>query len=647
MTASTASSESSGSVEEPAGIETGPAPGGEASPGPGSPAESDAASPSLRAGWPLLWSYARPHRARIVLGVVLGLGATAVSLATPLVTKWVLDSLDGGVDLTRPAVLLLAVLLVGVAAGLAQEVVLGKLAERIVLDARVSLIRRFFRARMEQIQRFRTGELVTRVTSDTVLLRDAATSSVVQLVNGAVALVGTIVLMALLDAPLLLTTLCALAVIAGLLGAVLPRIGRAEKRAQDAVGDLGSSLEGGIRAIRTVKSSRAETREIARVSRMASESARHSIRSVWLSALAGTVAGGGIQLAIIVILGVGAWRVSLGDLEVSTLVAFLLYAFGIAEPVSHLVGSFTQLQSGLAAAARIRETDHLELEDLAARSDAGRAAGARGRGVGPGAGRHDVGPGAQRSGAAPVLALREVTAGYGTAGEPVLRDVALEIPRRGHTALIGPSGAGKTTVFSLLLRLIDPWGGALELDGVPYPRLSIEEVRSRIAYVEQETPVVPGTVRGNVLFRAVEASDAEAWAALDAVRLGQKVRALPGGLDAPVAQTDLSGGERQRLAVARALVRRPDVLLLDEATAQLDGATEAAIHRVIADAARTGSVVTIAHRLSTVVDADRIVVLDAGRIQDSGTHAELLDRNALYREFVAALRIRTDPVAGG
>lgn len=329
--------------------------------------EPSAPAVPLRAGLSLLVSYARPHLRILLVGVLLGLFATAVTLATPMAAKWVLDGLGTDRSLAGPVTILVALLLVGTLAGFVQSVLLGRLAEHIVLDARRSLIHRFFRARLEQIQRFKTGELVTRVTSDTVLLREAATSSVVQLINGAVSLVGTIVLMALLDLPLLATTLLALLIIGVMFGVLVPQIGKADKQAQDAIGGLGSTLEGGMRALRTVKSSRAEDREIDRVTGKAEESARYSIRSVWYSSPIWTVAGGGMQLAIIVILGLGAWRVSSGELAVSTLVAFLMYAFNIVDPITSLAGAFSSVQSGLAAAARIQETEHLALEDTDAR----------------------------------------------------------------------------------------------------------------------------------------------------------------------------------------------------------------------------------------------------------------------------------------
>lgn len=597
---------------------------------------------SLAAGTALIASYTRPHLPRVFLALLLGLIGTATLLATPLVTKWVLDSLESGLHLARPIALLLGLLVVGTVASLLQVAMLGKVAERIVFTARETLIQRFFRAKLEQIQAFRTGELVTRVTSDTVLLREAATTSLVGLVNGTVALAGTVVLMAVLDWALLGTTLVAIGVVGALFAVFIPQVGRADRRTQAAIGDIGGTLETGVRALRTVKASRAEDREIGRVVARARAAERHSVRSVWYSALSWSIADGGMQLAIIAVLGLGAGRVAGGTLAVSTLVAFLLYAFNIVTPISELASAIATLQSGLAAAWRIRETEHLTLEDTHARPH--------------------VSPATPAPQDAPVLALRGVTAHYRDAEEAAVADLTLEIPRTGHVALVGPSGAGKTTVFSLLLRFIQPASGQLELHGTPFAELSIDDVRSRIAYVEQDAPIVPGTFRENVLFRITDddasgeqdaprtgrgvaslsgktRNDAEAWQALAAVLLEDKVRALEGGLDAAVTDTNLSGGERQRLAVARALVRSPDVLLLDEATAQLDGVTEAAIQRAIGAAARVGAVVTIAHRLSTVLEADRIFLLDGGRLRASGTHEELLEHDGLYREFVAALRI--------
>ncbi|MEV6694162.1 ABC transporter ATP-binding protein [Micromonospora sp. NPDC051196] len=592
------------------------------------PTQTEPEPTAERARTGLLLAYLRPHWPAMLVGLLLGLVANAAGLATPLVTKWVLDTLGAGESLARPVTVLLVLVVVGAAISLWQWILMGRIAERVVLDARTGVIRRYLAARIDQLTRRPGGELVTRATSDPALLHQAS-GSIVGLTNGALALVGTLVLMGTLDLVLLGATMVAVVVVAVLMGLLLPSIGRAQEAAQESVGRLGGALEGSLRAIRTVKASRAEQRQTDALTTHARDSARYGIHAARRTALVWTISWTGIQLAVIVILGVGAARAERGLIEVSTLIAFLLYAFGLMGPIGELTQNLTAMQAGIAAAGRLREIEALAVEPGSAPAE-----------VGPAGRPEDEGAPAGRT-AGPVLALRGVTARYAPGTSPAVRDIELEIPRVGHTALVGPSGAGKTTLFSLLLRFLEPERGELLLDGRRYSDHTPAQIRGRLAYVEQEAPVVPGTIGDNLRFTHPDAGEDELWAALRAVNLHEKVAALELGLDTPLSATTVSGGERQRIALARAVLRTPDVLLLDEATSQVDGLTEAVVSRCVRQRAEQGAVVTIAHRLSTVLDADQIVVMDRGRIRAVGDHATLLSTDEMYRDLVASLRIGT------
>jgi ATP-binding cassette subfamily B protein len=415
---------------------------------------------------------------------------------------------------------------------------------------------------------------------------------------------------------LLLVTVGGIAAIFVLVALLMPGLARANERAQDAVGRLGGTLDSVLRAIKTVKASRSEGRERQRVLQDAEEAANQGIKVSIIQTLSSVVAGAGSQLAIMMVLAIGAWQISEGTITVATLVAFLLYALQLVDPVMNTIESVAELQSGIAAANRIAEIDHLDTEFESPNAM-----------VVPNSNNRNV------------VEFHGVTATYDPTKPPVISNLNLHIPRFGHTAIVGPSGAGKTTVFTLLLRFLDINGGELRVENVPTSAWSLSQLRSKIVYVEQDTPLLPGSLRYNLAYFRQDASDGDIWEALRKVRLAQRFESIQGALDSDLTATTMSGGERQRIALARALVARPEILLLDEATAQLDGITEAAVQDCIKAAGQAGAVVTIAHRLSTVIDADQIVVMEKGGARAAGTHNELLARDELYRDLIAALRI--------
>nr|WP_234345966.1 ABC transporter ATP-binding protein [Streptomyces sp. NRRL F-5755] len=573
----------------------------------------------------MLYGHIRPHRAAIALGGLLTLAGSAAGLVQPLAAKALVERLGVNESITMLLVLLTALVVAGAVAEAVGAYVLERTAESVVLAARRRLVARLLRLRMPAVDRSKPGDLMSRVTADTTLLRAITTQSLVSAGTGLATLVGAIVFMALLEPVLLGVTVAVIVLIGSSMGLVMPQISKATKRAQEAVGAISTALERTFGAFRTVKASGAERREEAAIEAAAREAWRGGIRAAKWQSLAMSSVGLAVQVSFLAVLGVGGARVASGATDIATLVAFLLYLFYLIDPISRLVEAASAYQVGSAAIARMAEAEDLETEPLEAGDQEGTGAAA---------------PAKPAS-----VAFEGVTFRYRPDLPPVHHGVDFVVPGGGMTAFVGPSGAGKSTVFGLVERFYEADGGRVLIDGTDVRDWPLERLRAQIGYVEQDAPVLSGTLRENLLFAAPGATDDQLARVLTRTRLDGLVERLPEGLETPVGHrgSKLSGGERQRVAIARALLREPRLLLLDEATSQLDAVNELALRDTVAEAARTTTVLVVAHRLSTVTLADRIVVMEAGRVRAVGTHAELVASDPLYGELAATQFLATAP----
>ncbi|MFE2977960.1 ABC transporter ATP-binding protein [Streptomyces sp. NPDC059258] len=559
----------------------------------------------------LLLARVRPHRGVLIRAGLLSFAGSGAGLAMPLMAKHAVDTFADGRSPAGPLVVLTALVLAGACLSAYGSFLMARTGEGVVLRARDQLVGRIMRLKVPAVDRLTPGDLQSRVTSDTTLLRTVLSSGLVESANSVLMLLGTVALMAYMDLTLLGVTLVVVVGIGAVTALIMPRIQRAQLRAQESVGAMGAALDRVLQAFRTVKASGAEERETAAVA----EAARHAHdRGVsvakWASVTEVTMTMS-IQLAFLAVLGVGGARAASGSLEISSLIAFLLYLFYLMGPIGGLVEGWTDLQSGLAAVRRIDEVESLP-------------------------GEPSAGPvGVPEAGTPLGVTFQDVTFGYGDERAPAHRGVTFDVPAGGMVALVGPSGAGKSTVFSLLERFYDHDSGTITVGGRGIRDWPLAELRASIAYVEQDAPVLAGTLRENLLFAAPDAEEEALTEAVARTRLDALVDRLPEGLDTAVGHrgVTLSGGERQRIAIARALLRRPRLLLLDEVTSQLDAVNEQALRDVILELAEQTTVLVIAHRLSTVRHADRIVVLEEGRVRTAGTHEELIVSDDLYREL--------------
>ncbi|MCW5253127.1 ABC transporter ATP-binding protein [Streptomyces sp. SHP 1-2] len=579
---------------------------------------------------------------RLLLGGTgLGLLGVVCTLAQPVLLADLIRTAGEHRPVVWVVVALIALFLLDAVFSAAQGCLIGRAGENIVRDARVLLSGKVLRADLAHLDSRRQGDLHTRLVADTSLMKIALTQSLAQIVLNGLIVVGAVVMMAFTDIWLLLVAVGCL----GVAGTGSVWLARALRRAalanREDTGDFGADLQRVLAALTTVKAANAEGREQRRLAESADRARASGNRVTVLNALFTPALNVGLQASLAAVMGIGMARVVGGSISLADFSAFTMYLFYLVSPLVLVFLSIGTYLQGRAAVQRVDELDTLPQEDDHPADTADPVGSADAPADSPAdtpAGGPEGDPAASGSprGGHPAVEFRDVSFGYGD--RPVLEGVSFTVPAHGLTALVGASGAGKTTVFQLIERFYRPGGGAVLLDGRDIARLPSAEIRGRVGYVQQDNAAMRGTLRENIVYAAPDATEAEIAEAVELAGLTEVVAELPDGLDTLLGDqgTGLSGGQRQRLCVARALLQKPAVILLDEATAHLDSDAESALRDSLRGIAGRCAVVAIAHRISTVAEADRIVVLDEGRVRAVGTHTELLDNDALYRRLATA-----------
>lgn len=558
-----------------------------------------------------------PPKLKLVTALLLSIANTLVALVIPLFTKSLVDSFSLSSITAGQIVLIAAAFIVQAIAGGFSIYLLNHAGQSIVAALRDRLWKKLLVLPISYYDNNRTGDTISRMTNDTGVVKGLITEHLANFFTGVIAIVGSIATLLYLDWQMTLTMLVAVPLTMVILIPLGRQMFKISKGLQDETASFTTVLNQVLSEIRLVKASNAEPGEYENGKRGISNLLRFGIKEGKVQAVIGPLMSLVLMILLVIIIGYGGMRVSAGVLTAGELVAFILYLVQIIMPMGQFTQFFTQLQKARGATERIIATLDYEEEDYATGNRVQNAQ-------------------------LPIVAER-VSFAYDY-GDSVLKDINFTIEPGKVTAIVGPSGGGKTTLFSLLERFYQPQNGTLRLGSDPIDTFSLQSWRSQIGYVSQESPLVAGTIRDNICYGlSREISEEELDRAAAMAYADHFINDLPDRYDTEVGERGikLSGGQRQRIAIARALLRDPKILMLDEATSSLDSKSEITVQKALKNLMKGRTTVVIAHRLSTVVDADQILFVEKGRITGKGTHEQLVQSHELYREFAAQqLRIQ-------
>lgn len=567
--------------------------------------------------WKLLIEYLRPHRPLLAAVVVFQLAQSIASLYLPTLNA---DIIDEGVAKANIGYILslggvmLAITLLQIVCAVIAVYFAAKAAMGVGRDLRGAIFKRVGEFSEQEVTKFGAPSLITRSTNDVQQVQQLVLMSATMLVTAPMLSIGGVIMAVRQDVQLSWLIAVAVPVLLVAVGLLTARMVPLFRKMQKRIDTVNRVLREQLTGIRVVRAFVREDIETARFAQANEDVTDTALRAGRLMALAFPVVMLVLNVSSVAVIWFGSFRIQDGSMQVGTLIAFLSYLIQIL--MSVMMATFMAVMIPRAAVSADRIGEVLRTES-SVRPPARPLSSEVRRGE---------------------LEMRDVGFAYPGADQPVLSGISFTARAGQTTAIIGSTGSGKTTLVNLMPRLFDATSGSVRMDGVDVRELHPDLLWGHIGLVPQRPYLFSGTVRSNLLYGKPDATEDELWTALEIAQARDFVERMDGGLDAPISQggTNVSGGQRQRLAIARALVKRPELYIFDDSFSSLDTGTDARLRQALKRSTAGATLVIIAQRVSSIVDADQILVLDGGRIVGRGTHSELLETSETYREIVSS-----------
>ncbi|MDZ5471719.1 ABC transporter ATP-binding protein [Bacillus sp. 31A1R] len=558
--------------------------------------------------WNLLKD-ANPPKWILIFAISLSVIETAAGLILPLFTKSLVDQLAVAALETSVILLLALAFIIQTISGGFSFYFMTYIGESIVASLRKKLWKHILYLPIPYFDASESGETMSRVTQDTNTVKALITQHLISFVTGIISIIGAVAILLFIDWKMTIIMITAVPLSLIILMPLGRKMYKISKATQDEMAKFSGNLGRVLSDIRLVKAYHAENAEQSKGEKGISHLFQFGLKEARIQAIISPFMTFIMMLVLIILIGYGGVRVASGTLTAGSLVAIIIYMFQIVVPFSQMASFFTSFQKAMGATERIQMILSNEKEHA-----------------------HT---GIQVANPSKDIRFKNLSFSYKN-NEPIIKNVNLHIPTGKTTAFVGPSGSGKTTLFALLERFYHPTNGEITLGDTNVAELNLHSWRSQIGYVSQESPIMSGTIRDNIKYGIdLGVSEQEVITAAELANAAEFIERLPQGFDTEVGERGikLSGGQRQRIAIARALIRNPKILLLDEATSNLDSASELLVQKALQNLMKGRTTLVIAHRLSTVVEADQIVVLEQGEVTGTGSHQDLLQTHGLYREL--------------